>query len=182
MSSAHRVELVAATPADSALLDNLLQLYIHDMSEFFAVELDREGRYRYDKLPMYWSQPASHHAFMIRCDGETAGLALVTRGSVASTDPAILDLNEFFVLRSLRRLNVGHRAAFQLWDRLRGDWIVRVSERNRLALKFWERTIRAYTGGRFSTMKFAGEAHLFRAHLFSSEPHTAAMQDKIAKP
>ena len=94
---------------------------------------------------------------------------LATRGSPATDNPDDLDLAEFFVLRrSYRGCGVGHRAAFLLWDRLRGRWVVRVSEMNRGALPFWERTIREYTGGVFCEKEHRGKSHMFRVFSFSS--------------
>ena len=54
---------------------------------------------------------------------------------------------EFFVLRGLRRTGVGRDAAFLLWNRIPGRWIVRVSMSNSSGLAFWRRAIAKYTGG-----------------------------------
>src|SRR4051812_26669424 len=117
------VTLHVATTADEPILANLLELYVHDLSEIFPVDIGADGRFGYTGLTRYWSEPATRFAFLIRTSARLAGFALVTRGSPASTDPEALDLAEFFVLRSCRRSGVGRRAAFALWDRLRGDWI-----------------------------------------------------------
>lgn len=61
-----RVTLEEATPAAAPLLSNLLELYIHDLSEIFPIDLDPGGRFGYDKLPLYWSEPDARYAFLIR--------------------------------------------------------------------------------------------------------------------
>jgi len=147
MTDAHEVELDAATPADAALLANLLELYVHDMSEVFAVELGADGRFGYPKLSLYWSAPERHFALLIRYAGRTVGFTLVTRGSPVTDDPNALDVAEFFVLRRYRRSGVGRRAALALWQRFPGTWTVRVLERNRGAQLFWSRVVAEFTRG-----------------------------------
>jgi hypothetical protein len=48
------VRLQRATPDMAPVLGNLLELYVHDLSEVFPIELGPEGRFGYDKLPLYW--------------------------------------------------------------------------------------------------------------------------------
>jgi predicted acetyltransferase len=139
------VSLELATAADQALLANLLELYVHDLSAAFPnVELGADGRFGYPALPLYFSEPERRFAFLIRQGERVAGFVLVTRGSPALADPDVLDVAEFFVLRRYRRAQIGRRAALLLWSRLPGTWVVRVSERNPSALEFWGRVIAEY--------------------------------------
>jgi predicted acetyltransferase len=131
------------------MLGNLLELYVHDLSEIFPVELGPDGRFGYEKLPLYWAEPAVRHAFLIKQGRLVAGFAFATRGSPASEDPEDLDVAEFFVLRRYRRSGIGRQAAMALWDSVPGHWVVRVSEANRAGLSFWSEVIRAYTSGDF---------------------------------
>jgi predicted acetyltransferase len=142
--------LQRASAADAPLLENLLELYIHDLSEIVAVEPGPDGRFGYPRLAQYFTEPERRHAFLIRSGVALAGFALVTRGSPASDDPEALDVAEFFVLRRHRRTGIGREAAFALWDLLPGQWVVRVFEANRSGLPFWSRTVREYAGGAFS--------------------------------
>ena len=113
MANPLEVSLDVAPARDAALLANLLELYVHDLSEAFPlIELGADGRFGYDPLPLYWSEPERRFPFLIRCGGRVAGFVLVARGSPASDDPDVLDVAEFFVLRRYRRSGVGRRAAF----------------------------------------------------------------------
>ncbi len=170
MDSAPEVTLTAANSRDAPLLSNLLELYVHDLSDIFSVKIGADGRFGYEKLPLYWSEPDTHFAYLIRHKGEIAGFALVTQGSAATDDPDDFDVAEFFVLRAHRRCGVGRRAAFLLWNRLPGRWVVRVSEMNRGALPFWEGVLREYTQNAYSTKPHPGKSHLFRAFSFTSSP------------
>jgi predicted acetyltransferase len=166
--AASAVTLDPASAADATLLANLLELYIHDLSEFFPdVAIGPDGRFGYARLRQYWSDPAHRFAFLIRCDGSVAGFALAKHGSPAVDDPSVLDVAEFFVMRQYRGADVGRRAAFLLWTRFPGTWTVRVLETNRGALAFWRRIIDEFAPG--SVRQFAlAVPHPQRVFQFTS--------------
>jgi predicted acetyltransferase len=167
--------LDAATEADAALLSNLLELYIHDLSAAFPdIELGADGRFGYRRLPLYWSEPEQRFAFLIRCEGRVVGFVLATRGcSPLTADPELLDIAEFFVLRRYRRSGVGRRAAFLLWNRLPGTWTVRVSERNPSALSFWSSVIAEFSSGTATQSTQPGNPNPWRVFSFESAAATA---------
>jgi predicted acetyltransferase len=166
---AGEVVLDVATPADAALLSNLLELYIHDLSETFPnIELGPDGRFGYHRLPLYWSEPEQRFPFLIRCEGRVAGFALARRGSPPAEDPNVLDVAEFFVLRRYRRCGVGRRAAELLWRRLPGTWTVRVSEGNASGLRFWPGVIAEFAQGRVTEFERPGTPHPWRVFRFES--------------
>ncbi len=168
MADSQTVTLEVAAPNSAPLLANLLDLYLHDLSEIFPIDVDPDGRFRYDRLPLYWSEPEKRFAFLICSGSEPAGFALATRGSPATDDPEDLDIAEFFVLRRHRRTGVGRQAAFLLWNRLRGNWVVRVSDGNRAGLPFWRATVQQYTGGEFAESTRAGSPHGWQVFTFAS--------------
>jgi predicted acetyltransferase len=180
METTARVTLAVAQPSDAPLLSNLLELYLHDLSEVFPIEVGPDGRFAYDKLPLYWSEPTSRFAFTIRSGEKMAGFAFATRGSPATSEPEDLDVAEFFILRRYRRSGVGRRAAFALWDQMRGRWVVRVSETNGGALKFWEALVRDYTGGAYSLGEWRGKSSTFR--VFTFEGSAAKRPDLAYSP
>ena len=79
------VELLPATRDQSPILANLLELYIHDFSEFLNVVPGPDGRFGYPCLPLYWSDP-NRHPFLVKVDGQWAGFALVKQGSEISAN------------------------------------------------------------------------------------------------
>jgi predicted acetyltransferase len=168
MSNPQEVILEVAASRDAALLANLLELYLHDLSEVFAIELGADGRFGYDKLPLYWSEPQRRFPFLVRHGARVAGFVLVTRGSPASDDPDVLDVAQFFVIRRHRRSGVGRQAAFLVWDRLPGRWIVRVSEGNAGALSFWTGVIAEYTSGTAKEFTRPGRPNAWRVFSFES--------------
>jgi len=169
-TSAVRIDL--ASRAERGLLENLLELYSHDLSEIFAsVQLADDGRFGYPRLSSYWSEPNVRFPFLIRKTGKLVGFAFAQRGSPMSDDPEVFDVAEFFVLRGERRSGVGARAAKLLWDRLPGRWLVRVAEANQGGLPFWTRVVKEYAGDAFSQTQRATESHRWRVFAFETRSH-----------
>lgn len=141
------VELIPAQQQDEPVLDRLLELYSHDLSDLANLHIGDDGRFGYAYLPRYWSE-TTRHPYLVRAAGELAGFAFVRLGSELTDDPTVWDMAEFFVLRRHRRHGVGVRTAHALWERHPGRWEVRVMERNAAALAFWQRAVDTFVGAR----------------------------------
>jgi predicted acetyltransferase len=126
------------------ILQNLMQLYIHDFSAFFVGtdrgDVDPDGRYGDYPLDAYWTQP-KWSAFLIRCDEALAGFALINdhAHSGQNVDRSVA---EFCVLRKYRGQGAGRIAAEMLFSRYPGSWEVAVMRQNLPAAAFWRRMIR----------------------------------------
>lgn len=139
------LEVSHATLADQLPLRRMLELYQHDLSDIWDQDLDVHGEYGYG-LERYWSEP-SHQAFVFRCDGHYAGFCLVDDDVCLRGNQ--LWMAQFFVLKKYRRRRVGERAAWQVFDTLRGAWEVGQMPGNDRATAFWRRVIGHYTNGRY---------------------------------
>jgi predicted acetyltransferase len=175
MFDSQEVVLDVATPRDAAVLSNLLELYAHDLSEAFALELGADGRFGYENLPLYWSEPERRFHFLICCGTRVVGFALVTRGSPASDDPDDFDVAECFVVRWHRHSGVGRRAAFLLWNRSAVRWIVRMSEGNDSGCHFWSSVIAEYTNGALAQTTRPGSPHAWRVFSFNSRSRSTVV-------
>ena len=168
MAETELMRVHAADDGAQLVLRNLLELYVHDLSEVFPyVELGPDGRFGYPNLASYWSEPARRFAFLIKADGKVAGFALVTLGSPAAEEPDVYDLAEFFVLRAHRRSGLGRRAACLLWNQLPGHWVVRCSEANPGALTFWSDVVAEFTHGGVRILTWSGRTSQFRVFRFA---------------
>lgn len=169
MAETKVVRIHGADHAEQVVLANLIELYIHDLSESFPfVQLGPDGRFGYPGLAAYWTEPAKRSAFLIKQDGKVAGFALVTLGSPAAQEPDVYDLAEFFVLRGYRRSGLGRRAAQLLWQQLPGQWAVRCSESNPSALAFWHEAVTTFTNGDVQLSSWSGKTSQFRVFRFSA--------------
>jgi predicted acetyltransferase len=109
-----RIDIIPAGPEQESILANLLELYAHDFSEFHDIRPGPDGRFGYRGLPLYWSEP-DHYPFLVRMEGELAGLVLVKKGSAVSGNEVVWDMAEFFVLRGYRRRGIGTQIAHEVW-------------------------------------------------------------------
>jgi predicted acetyltransferase len=135
--------IIPASEEQSPILANLLELYAHDFSEFHALELGADGRFGYPQLPLYW-RDSNRHPFLVKVDGNLAGLVLVKQGSEISSDQTVWDMAEFFIVRRYRRRGVGTGVAHDVWRRFPGCWEIRVMDSNRSALGIWRRATAAF--------------------------------------
>jgi predicted acetyltransferase len=138
-----RVEVLSAPSEQEPVLANLLELYAHDLSEFFDIQLQPNGRFGYPLLSRYWEEE-TRRPFLVKVDRAIAGFVLITRGSRISGDPQIWDVAEFFIVRRHRRRGIGASAAAEVWRRFPGPWEVRVLEGNMPARSFWRSTIDSF--------------------------------------
>ena len=138
------VTLAPAGRSDHELIANLMQLYLHDLSEFTPEPVSESGIFEYPYLDLYWLEP-ERHPFLILACGETAGFALVRE-----LEPQVHELAEFFILRRYRGQNIGGRAANELFMRFTGRWHVAQEEANVPAQRFWRKVIGEFTDGDFS--------------------------------
>ena len=126
------VTLRAATDADRPVIERLLQLYLHDMTEFLPFPVGGDGAFQYGYLDRFW-----RHPYLIEVAGELAGFALVIDECPVTETPDVWFMAEFFVLRAHRGRGVG-RAAFEaIVKQHSGPWHVAVIDRNLAAAGFW---------------------------------------------
>jgi predicted acetyltransferase len=167
-TSAH-IEVIPAAKEQMPILANLFELYAYDFSDFLDLELGPDGRFGYQRLPLYWSEPG-RHPFLVRLNGKLAGLVLVKRGSEISGNEMVWDMAEFFVLRGYRRHGIGTEVARQVWNRLPGVWEVRVMLSNLPAVPFWARAISAFTGETIPSVRVEKGGKGWHVFSFESKP------------
>jgi predicted acetyltransferase len=132
--------IAVATADEQSVIENLVQLYIHDFSELFGGtargDLSDDGRYKVD-IPLYnWWQRPDHVPLLIRYHGKLAGFALLN-ASPHSGEPVDRNIAEFFIVRKYRRLGIGTAAAHAIFARYPGRWEAAVMRGNASARAFW---------------------------------------------
>lgn len=145
LNSASNVEVIAASPEHESVLANMLELYVHDFSEFMDLRLGPDGRFGYKSLPLYWKE-SNRYPFLVMADGHLAGFVFVRGGSAISDEADVWDMAEFFIVRGFRRQRVGTQAAREICKRFPGKWEVRVTDRNERARNFWDRAVAELLG------------------------------------
>jgi len=121
--------------ADRPMLEQLWQLYSHDLSGFRQKLPDSEGRFRLGRFPTYFGDP-DRTGYVLSHDGGLAGFAFVS-GLLGPRRA----MAEFFVARAARRRRVGYTAARELFARHPGEWEIGFQEENAGAPDFWRRVV-----------------------------------------
>jgi predicted acetyltransferase len=133
-------------PAERAfVLANLFELYVHDFSEQLPIELKPSGKFEPAIDEGWWSR-GDHFPFFIRRGDSLVGFALVRQGSRVSSATDVMDVAEFFVVRSVRGHGVGRKAAHALFTAFPGRWEIRVRETNVAAIRFWQGVAHGWLG------------------------------------
>ncbi len=145
MSPSH-LSLAKIGPESDLLLQNLLNQYIQEMAEWFAVPTRADGSYFYDTSSI-WEH--GHGAYLARIDDSLAGFALVGSAAEWLGDIGGQDVREFFIIRRFRKSGFGEKMATLLWNERPGEWLVRALAANTPAALFWRAAIATYTHGSY---------------------------------
>jgi predicted acetyltransferase len=139
------VTVTDALPAQAQIIQNLVQLYTHDFSEFLAGtsrgDLHPDGRFDAYPLDQYWSRP-EWSPLLIWSKRMLAGFALINDQTHTGGQPANRNVGEFFVLRKYRGQGIGRVAIERVFSRHPGSWEVAVARRNVGAYEFWRKTLK----------------------------------------
>ena len=147
------LELIRASAEHRLLFINLMQLYMHDFSEFVDIDVQDNGLYKaYAYLEDYWKDNTTRFAYIIKHDAHYAGFVLVRY--LETEERSYYSIAEFFIIRKYRRAGIGSKVAMQIFDLYKGNWEVFQKEANKPAQGFWTDVINEYTKGEF-TDRFA---------------------------
>lgn len=162
-----KITLERPSRSDRDLIRRMMELYLHDFSEFDGSDLDEHGVFGYGDLDYFWFEE-THAAYIVRVDGQLSGFVLVDNEVVVDGNER--SISEFFILRKYRRRGVGRRVAKQIFDEMPGKWEVRVIATNVPAQSFWRKIILEYTGGRFDERLLADDDWTGPVFWFENRP------------
>jgi len=159
-----RIEVKQAESTDRIKLDNLMQFYIYDFSEFLPIDMDEKASFKEGILDGYFADP-DKVPFLVLVDGRIAGFALVGAEIVLERNQGGRCIKEFFIVKRYRRQGVGNKAATVIFSMYPGKWEVRVVRTNLPAKVFWERVISEYSEDRYNCEERNDE--MWRGSIFS---------------
>lgn len=133
------VVVIEASRADRHLIENLIQFYIYDFTEFTGAAILEDGTFRsLPDLGTYWSELNKNHAYIIKANDEIAGFTLIKE--IEGTRKYNY-LAHFFILRKYRRSGIGRKAAKEVLSKYQGEWELYQLENNIPAQNFWDKVI-----------------------------------------
>jgi predicted acetyltransferase len=149
-----KLELREPSRSDRVLIRRMMELYLHDFSEFDGSDLDEHGLFGYGDLDYFWFEP-THAAFLVTVDGKLSGFVLVESEVLIEGNER--SVAEFFILRKYRRKGIGKAVAFEVFNRLPARWEIQVIVQNLPAQEFWRKIITEYAQGNFQETFFDNE-------------------------
>ncbi len=124
------VELVPVDRSHRAVLENLGQLYRHDLSEAYGHLPNPDGTFNNRRLDLFRTDPL-RRAWLINVAGGLGGFVMTAPADAGTT------ISDFFVVRALRRTGVGRQAARQVIAMFPGRWSIGFQTYNPGAQRFW---------------------------------------------
>ncbi len=147
-----QIEIVSAKVEDKPVLEHLMELCLHDYSEFNGKDVNEHGLFDYPYLDHYWTE-AERHPFLVQVEGKLAGFVLVRRLETEGDEP-LWQMAEFFILRNYRRQGIGQEVAYRVFGCFEGRWEVNQEEGNLPAQQFWQQVIEDYQRKNYEAVFF----------------------------
>lgn len=140
--------LVRASEKYKAVIQNLMQFYIYDFSEYVKYDVEDNGLFApYPHLEDYWKETNKKFPYIIKKDDKYVGFVLVR--FIESQERMYFSIAEFFILKKYRRTGIGKAIAIKVFDLHKGQWEVFQKESNKPAQIFWKKVIEEYTKGQY---------------------------------
>ena len=134
----------------NCIFDNLMQLYLHNISLSFPMDFDSNtGMYKYDNIEKYFEND-NNKAFFILKENEIAGFMLIDLLNEKNI------VQEMFILNNYKRKGVGKIAIDILFNKFKGNWEIRSLPCADIAEKFWISSVKNYTNDNFN-LEYVGK-------------------------
>lgn len=140
----YSIELYPAQRDELQCIENLMQFYLYDFSEWLPLKFGAHGFFDFQPMQDYWQKPGTR-PFLIKVNGEIAGFVTVD-GNVHFPDVQY-NIGYFFISRRFRGQGIGRRAVAQLLNGFPGQWQIVHIQANQAARLFWARVIPPLANG-----------------------------------
>ena len=133
-----KTRIEVASGAALSIIENLMQLYNYDLSQWYPIQLTPDGRFKLRPKTAYWAR-SDVHPYLIHHAGELAGFAVID-GDVYHPD-SDYSLGYFFLTRRFRGAGVADDALRDILMRHPGRWEIYHLTANIAADRFWQRVL-----------------------------------------
>jgi len=146
------INLKIVKEEEKEILRNLLEKYEYEFSKYTKQDVNHLGLYGYSYLDYYWTEK-NRWAYFIIVDKKLAGFVMVIDLPEVSDRSTDFQMAEFFILHKYRRMNVGKKAVFEIFNKHLGDWQLKVHPENKTSIHFWTNVINEYTNGKYEIIE-----------------------------
>lgn len=91
-------QIKRATLEEKEILNNLMQFYMYDFSEYMDLHLEENGKFNDYPLNDYWTE-ASNFPYLLTLNEKNAGFVLVKLKN--RDDDLYFSIAEFFIIKSI---------------------------------------------------------------------------------
>jgi len=127
------IELVQVDRSSRSVLENLGQLYRHDLSQGLAHLPNDDGTFNNRRLDVFRSgADPTMRAWLIRVGGRLGGFVMTS-----TDEQGTHHIGDFFVVRALRRRGIGHEVIRRVLADQPGPWVIGFQDDNPGAREFW---------------------------------------------
>jgi len=138
------IELIKVNSNKKELLENLLQLYLHDISYYFPIEFDNNTcKYKYN-LSSYFN---NNYAYFITNNNEIAGFILIDDNSNNN-----YEISEIFILNNYKNKDIGKETIYKIFNKYKGNWTIKAVPNSNIAESFWDKVIYNYTNNNYKKL------------------------------
>ena len=159
------IELHVAQRDELETIENLMQFYTYDFSEWLPLKLGESGFFSILPMPDYWRKPATR-PFLIKVNGELAGFVTVDEDT--HLQGARYNIGYLFVSRRFRGQGVARFVVSALLSRLPGQWQIFHIEANQPARLFWAAVMPMLCAAGFTRHSLTVDGHPCTFYRFES--------------
>lgn len=158
------IELHAAQRDELETIENLMQFYTYDFSEWLPLKLGEHGFFSIQPLMDDWRNPATR-PFLIHVDDELAGF--VTLDNDTHLPGAEHNIGYLFVVRRFRGKGVARFVVSTLLNRFPGEWQIFHIDANPCARAFWTKVMPSLCPKGFNLHQLSIKGHPCTLYRFS---------------
>ena len=137
-------EIVIVDKKEKDKLYKLLQYALYDGSQYIDNDINQECIFEYKWFDNYFTDD-DRYAYFIKSGNEYIGMVMVNENLKFNNNGKCIA--EFLIMPKYRRLHIGKRVAFDIFEKFKGYWEVQPMENNPIAYSFWKNIIKEYTKG-----------------------------------
>lgn len=136
------IRLQTVKEKDRALLWNIAQKYLYEMTNFYDDPMDENGNYEYQYFDEYFSDP-KRTAYFFYKDDVMIGFALLCPYSNIGQNPDYT-MGEFTIFPAFRRKHFALAAVKLILEKHPGKWEIKYNEKNTGARRLWNAVAAPY--------------------------------------
>lgn len=146
-----KIDLLPVDISKKSILNNLLEKYNYEFSQYDKIPFNDEGLFGYRYLNEYWTDD-ERFAYFIYVNNNLAGFALINKHPECDK-PIDWAVAEFFVSYNYRNLGVATAVMKQIFDKHKGYWHIKYHSQNTVSVHFWNKIARIFSNDNYEAVK-----------------------------